>query len=679
MWVGAGSSRWLGYPLWEELARQLRKSFFQQAPNFENSRAMAHIDRKEFPAVFQMCRDIDSHSYYRFVADAFAPKEETNVYKAFVDLLGKVCPLFVLTTNVDEMLEKSLPRTETVQRSDVGRCIDLLHNRRSFVAKLHGSVSTVESMVFTTADYQALVGNRSYINFLKYIFTGCTVVFLAYSIRDEYIINLLRDNMNEMELFGPGPHFAVTNGPVSVPSIQRIGYSLKVRPDHSAALSVLNFVVPALQPKEAIGATGLETQTTEPTTDQAMIGAVPPGSTAYYISDLIPPGTWQTSQEITALGDAGEIEGSFGLGFTNDEIPVPISTAMHDLVVGLICFDYIYLPFAVLGAAHNVLGSELFWELIKLDVLHFVHSEAKPGALFRKGEPIGFIGDVRGGTTQGPEPAPLSLLIRETPQAAPGREEVAEDLFDKLEQKTVVFSRYVEANVPSLVRSALLMPAVSRLLGVGDAILPTQVPRWLRYPYLRLAHLIETGVLCNEYGIQAAKIPFGGVHLTTAAFGVQPTDMQADHLASYVSSGAYNSDLGALVSSDMSVMRRVMQFRTSPEGVNFRRETGKVLEMESGREFNFSVNAGLSRAVPSAVLQRAQNRLLTLMTESARVTRVPAVWGSALLSDASLRHWRAKGTKLLLEMCKARKIGRNDPCICGSGEKLRLCCLHSLQ
>ncbi|MFY9680865.1 MAG: SIR2 family protein [Candidatus Sulfotelmatobacter sp.] len=673
------------YPSWQELTRGIRRDFFKHVPGFDNDRAMRLINREDFPAVFQMCKDLDPAGYHRFVADSFAPREQSGVYRTFVELLQKITPLFILTTNVDEILEKSLPQADTVQRSDLDRCIDLLNRRRSFVAKLHGSVSAIQSTIFTTSDYELLVANRSYISLLKCIFTMCTVVFLGYGVRDQYVIKLLRENMDEMELFGPGPHFAVTNDSISVSCLQRIGYSLKIRPDHSAALSALYFVIPSLQPSEPGSVaddkrnTGAAS-TSEPSEPSAQEGAdvIPKGKTAYFISDLMPPGTWQTSQEITARGAGGEIEGSFGLGFTNDEVPVPFSTAMHDVIVGLICFDYVYLPFGVLGSAHNLVGSELFWELVQQDVLHFIHCDAKPGILFQKGAPIGSIGDVTGGTTQGPEPAPLSLLIRNALSPARGKEKLAESLFDELERKTVIYRRYKEANVPSLVRGALLMPSVSRLLGIGDTILPTQVPRWLRYPYLRLAHLVQTGVLCTEYGIQAAKVPFGGVQLTAAAFGVQPRDMQADHVASYVATGAYNSDLGALVSRDMSVMRKIVRFRESPEGEAFRREVAQVIANEAGRVFDASVNAGLSRAVPVAILQSAQDRLLRLMTESARITRVPAVWGSTAMSDASTRHWRAKSQRQLLEMCRAVGIGRNDPCICGSDEKLRLCCLAPL-
>lgn len=488
------------------------------------------------------------------------------------------------------------------------------------------------------------------------------------------MIRLLNEDAASKSLFGSGPHFVVTNQPIPVASLRRIGYLIKLHPDHRAALSVLDYIAQSATPQDSGIAVVHKAAASKPVPDHI----VPPGRTAYYISDLTPPGTWQTSQEISAKGGAGEIKGSFGLGFTNDEVPFRESSALHDLVVGLVCFDYVYLPFSAIGPASILLGG-LFEELVGSDALRFIHNQAQIGVLFRKGEAVGYLGNVVGGTPQGPEPAPLSDLIRKVFRPVLGREEAAEDTFEKLERVIAVYRRADEIDLPSLVRSALLMPAVSSLLGIGDAILPTQVPRWLRYPYLRLGHLVQTAALYTEYGIQAAKVPFGGVQLTTAAFGIQTAELQADHLASYIFSGPYNSDLGSLVRQDMSIMRGVSRFRASAEGESFRREIGQVLATEGGREFNASVNAGLSRSIPVAVLQRAQNRLLKLMTESARIARVPAVWNDARQSDSSTQYWRAKSQKMLVEKCTARGIGKNDPCICGSGEKLRLCCFPPLR
>src|ERR1039458_1209470 len=64
----------------------------------------------------------------------FLPKEQTDVYKTFVRLLGRIRPPFVVTTNVDEALEASVPMCQAVQRTDISRCIDLLQRRIPFVA-----------------------------------------------------------------------------------------------------------------------------------------------------------------------------------------------------------------------------------------------------------------------------------------------------------------------------------------------------------------------------------------------------------------------------------------------------------------------------------------------------------------------------------------------------------------
>jgi SIR2-like domain/SEC-C motif len=538
---------------------------------------------------------------------------------------------------------------------------------------MHGSVSSVRSTVFATSDYLALTTDTSYLQPLKYIFAGCTVVFLGYSIRDDYVIRLLRENATEMNLFGPGPHFVITNDDVPVGSLRKIGYSLHLRPDHSAALTVLDYINQSIAPSPVIAASEKEDSELD---KLAVAGSVPTGKTAYYISDVVPP---EIFQDITAHGKDQEIEASFGLGFTDEELPFRGSTALHDITVGLICFDYVYLPLAALALVHDLLGSQLFWELIEADVIRFVHNVAQVGVLFLPKEPIGDIGNVTQRARDGVSPRPLSDIIRRTLRPVPGKEKEAEDLFAKLEARTAIYRRADEINLPSLIRSALLMPAVSRLLGIGDAILPTQAPRWLKFPYLRLGHLVQTAALCSEYGIQAAKVSFGGAQLTSAAFGVQPAELYADHLASYVSSGLFNSDLGAMVYRDAQIVKRILRFRESAEGGSFRREIRQVLATESGREFNASVNAGLSQTIPIEVLQRARDRLLVLMTESARVASVSAVWSNVLQSDSITRRWRIRSKQILVGMCTSRGIGKNDPCICGSGEQLHLCCLAPLR
>jgi hypothetical protein len=241
-WVGAGSSKWLGFPSWKELTLALRKDFARSVASFDNQRALERINKSDFPAVFQMCRDLDEGRYFSFIANAFLPRNTTDIYQRFLNLLAGIASSFVISTNVDEALEANRPTSITVQRSDFTRCIDLVQNKRPFVAKIHGSISSVKSTVFTTTDYNQLLADQPYLQTLKYIFATCTVVFLSYGVRDSHVLRLLSENAAENNLFGPGPHFVVTNEPIPVESLHRIGYDIKLNPDHKAALSVLEHI-----------------------------------------------------------------------------------------------------------------------------------------------------------------------------------------------------------------------------------------------------------------------------------------------------------------------------------------------------------------------------------------------------------------------------------------------------
>jgi hypothetical protein len=673
-WVGAGTSRWLGYPSWKDLALNIRKIYFRKVSGFDNTRAEKLLSKGEYPAIFQMCRDLDSGTYHKFIVDSFTPLPQTKVYEHFVNLLGKIAPLFIVTTNVDEALEKSLPASVTVQRADLSRCADLLQTKTSFVAKLHGSVSAVRSTVFASSDYGELVADSHYIQSLLHIFTASTVVFLAYGVRDCYVIRMLHENASQMNLFGPGPHFVVTNDSVPVPSLKRIRYLLKLNPDHSAALSVLAVLAQsASEPKQAKATVNAATVDSPDETE--VLGSVEDGKSAYYITDLLPA----DFQEITANREGDAIEGSFGLGFTVEEMPFASSTALHDVTVGLICFDYVYFPTSALGFLFTLLGEPLFSELVGEDAVRFIHDITRMGVLFRPRESIGSLGNTTVHADDGVGPRPVSDVIRRSFNAVAGKEREAERLFEQIERRTAVFQKADEIGLTSVVRAALLMPAVSRLLGIGDYIQPTQVPRWLRYSYLRLGHLVQTAVICSEYGIQAAKVSFGGTQLTNAAFGVQPGPLSSDELASYVAAGAFNADLGALVMQNPPLAKLVLRFRNSSEGESFRREIRKVLAIQDGKQFNASVNAGLSRTIPLTVLQKAHDKLLTLMTDSTRATVVPAVWGNVLYSDLVTKRWRERSANMLLAFCQSQGIGKDSPCICGSGEKLRLCCLAPLR
>ena len=73
----------------------------------------------------------------------------------------------------------------------------------------------------------------------------------------------------------------------------------------------------------------------------------------------------------------------WGDGFTDAEIPSTISTAMHDLIVGLLCFDEIYSYLTSVGQIHNLIGSRALIELIMSGSIKFVMMPTVDVVLYR--------------------------------------------------------------------------------------------------------------------------------------------------------------------------------------------------------------------------------------------------------------------------------------------------------
>ncbi len=428
-WIGAGASKWLGYPLWKDLARDLRREFFKFVAGFDNAGALKLIDSNSFPRFFQRCRDLDRARYHHFLSNTFLPRPETPLYKRFVDALGGMAPLNILTTNVDEALEQRFPSAGVYQRSDIGGCIEQLQSGKPFIAKLHGSRSAIENAVFTHEDYESLKADTSYISVLRQVFTFGTVVFLGYSVSDQYLINLLSDNAQDMSLFGAGPHFVVSADFKGTSSLRQIGYSLKRFPDHRSALTVLD-IIREVQTTEAEPSTRIQFDAKETGEEVSVLGT----KTAYFISDFVPPGTWRSS--VTAKFEAHGVkaEMTVGLGFTNDEIPFRESPAPHDLVVGLVCFDFVYFSLSALHKVHDLVGSEFFWQLVEADIIRFVHLQHEPAIIGEEGALIRNVGLISIFDTTTGQTESAGRYIRRQITPVSGKESVAEKLISDLEK-----------------------------------------------------------------------------------------------------------------------------------------------------------------------------------------------------------------------------------------------------
>jgi hypothetical protein len=354
---------------------------------------------------------------------------------------------------------------------------------------------------------------------------------------------------------------------------------------------------------------------------------------------------------------------------------------MHDLTVGLICFDVVYLSLSDLGKVHELLGSERFWELINAAVLRFIYSPKSLAVLYPDKTTVhgGDVGTIEI-TGDGKKPPGVPDIIRKQLNPTLGKEHQAEELFQRLETLVTVMDEATSTALPELVRGTLLQPSIQSALGVSEDFLPTRIPRWNVFPVLRLGHLVAIGQICQGLSIPATRIGFGGGTLVSAAFSVAAANDWAEEAAGYVLAGRSNTDLGELVFNDPTILTAILKFRETQDGIELRRRIREILSTNEGNEFIASVNAGLKRNIPLGLLEQARNQLSGLLVaQSSRYPLTGAVWNTIPNSDSALHLWRKRSLEMLERYCLENRIRPYDPCPCKSGAKLRFCCLNPLR
>lgn len=646
----------------------MRRIFAKSVSGFPAELASKHIESESYPELFELCRVKDEELFNRTLVEQFSSPAAEPVYDQLIKGLKGIAPPQILTTNVDLCMEQSLGTIDVIDRSDIERCGDSIIKKKPFVAKLHGSVSMIQSVVFATSQYRQIVESKSYVEAVKSIFALGSVVFLGYGLKDDYVLKLLAENDAEHRLFGTGPHFLITSkaGPPEN-GVHRISFQLKQHEDHRAALTVFNVIAQERIPtalRSAIASGGRRSQKKE---------------SGFYISDFKPSGTYPSQQTFEASNPQQiRINALFGLGFAQGELPSSETVAFHDLAVGLTCFDRVFLPLSSLGVFHLKATSEVFWALMNSGAIRFVDIIHEP---LYVSSPESLTGDIGVVLIQEPGhegPRPSMTIVRKMLSPVPGKEVEADALIEGLKSSIVSFGDSELLNLAGMVRSGLLLPRVSRLLGFSDYSLPNAIPRWLAYPTLRFAHLVQTGLICNQLSIRAARVPFGGESLISAAFGIEPVDLTAYDYASYVMAGAFGSNLSGYLETNPKTLLSVLRFRESAEGEELRREIADRLEMNEGTEFSTAIEGSLKKAVPNAVLQAARDKFSALIKAQNHAASADAVWANRGTADASLWRWRARSRALLLAEAQLRKIRSGSPCLCGSGDRFRDCCMRPL-
>lgn len=670
-WVGAGVGKWCNYPLWDELAQQLHSQFLKEESGYNKESASKLIDSKNYPAFFGLCKDLNSQSYNKFIAEAFLSCTPGSIYRELLDIFSKVEPLHILTTNVDETLEHNLSNINTLQNTDLERCISMIQEEKNFLCNLHGTISSSYSLVFTEGEYKDLLNSHAYLDLMKEIFSTCTVVFLGYSLNDEYVINQIISSNKSRAIFGAGPHFIFAPTVTSdLPeNVHFITYPAVIHKDHRSVLRNVEAVQLALaMRRKKLNASSLEEKAPKENTESI-----------YYLVDILAQGTWQSSQSFDSIGvdNNQSLHTIIGQGYTNDEIPKVYSTSIHDLVVGLMCFDKIYIKTQSLDKIIKLIGDVALIELLSNDAIRLIHCESEPAMIFADGSSLvgsnGLI--IVGSKTQSGKAESQEEFIRRVVKPVVGKENDAEVNINKIIKNTITITQNQLSPTADKLRDILCYPNIRALLGISGGVSVNKIPRWSIFPVQRLANSVLDSVVCNEIGAAACKVVLGGEQLIGNVFPITSSTEQADNMASYAIAGEYNANLENII-SDISMLRNILRFRDTEAGIQFRKEIKQQLNEGEGREFTSALNAGLKQHISSSVLQMARNKFREVLLSKNQ--SLPSVFSNPSYGDDYIKLWKIRSKKELDGYCKTKNIGQYDNCPCGSSEKLKFCCQEAL-
>jgi hypothetical protein len=624
--------------------------------------AAQELEAKDYPAVFQRCFGANSQLYFSLLAEAFGPRQITPVYERFLNALRQIEGVSIITTNVDEALERSVSNFALVQRTDLARTLTLISSRTQFIGKLHGTISSVESTVFTTDDYSCLVKDERYIEVLRSLLTTCSVIFIGYSLRDQYLFELIAKASKLLSLFGDGPHFLISaEDRLDLPeSVDVIRYRTDLHTDHRSGILAI----------ELLGRPRVEVERLS--YDRSMN---PKAQSAHFLSDFYPGGTWTVSSSIELKGkDGKQSEMLIGPDWSREEIPTVSSTAAYDLAVGLICFDRVFFPIDSVGRVHLLLGSELFWILTSEDVLRFVRWEGFDGLIF----PVPHSGFGHLVTGKRANLTTMDVIAHQL-MPAPRKEADAASKFALLERKVSQIDLSGSLNFADVCNGLFVSPATRSILGLSEATPAGQIPRWAAALAMRLVQIARVGATCQMLGLSSMKLMPGAAQIAQVAFSAIAGGILADEAASYALAGEFGVVPEDAISNP-DVWKAILAFRDTSVGSRLRDNVTKYLLANQGAEIVAAIDTSLHQALPHKLLQEARSAMSALLlTSNIKLGVTPGIWNDANPLWNGPAAWRSRAQARLANYLRDHKLGPYDLCPCGSCEKVKYCCRAALE
>lgn len=280
-----------------------------------------------------------------------------------------------------------------------------------------------------------------------------------------------------------------------------------------------------------------------------------------------------------------------------------------------------------------------FWELVKEETINFLNWKNIEGIIFPTVDSISG-GNIVSLTHYDQNKIPDSTIkvIESQLKPTPGKEEEARKLFQLLDCKTKVIKDEDDLPIINQVHSLLLRPSIRKILGMSVGTPIKSICRWQMFPILRLANVVKIASTCRIFGIASAKINFGAAVLVGPAFASAFDKEWSDEVASYITCGRFNSNIGDYILESSKIFDVIFKFRHTLEGCSLRKEIFDSLSNEDGKDINMAINAGLKQTIPPEILQEARDKFVNLLISPLGTGQpTPIFWNDERYSEKAIK------------------------------------------
>lgn len=190
--TGAGLSAPL-FPSWTAaLETLLDRRYTSKGDDARRDDLQQMFVKGNYLDVADMCaRDLGQEEYRTFVKETFDKNFAANEIPAAYRELFQIRPRTILTTNYDRIPDVGAEGYQIFHQGESAEANIAVQQQQACVFKLHGSVASLESIVFTATEYQDTYQDETFKGLLQAILRLTNVVFLGFSFADPYFTQLL--------------------------------------------------------------------------------------------------------------------------------------------------------------------------------------------------------------------------------------------------------------------------------------------------------------------------------------------------------------------------------------------------------------------------------------------------------------------------------------------------------